>query len=180
MLKSSGQDGAFDYRRVNDIKKFLPSREHITMTPKMNPAASMAISRDIENDVDLIAAARGRDLGGTGDFNKSSGVGDGSNALVIAGLRHKEAMVDSKGTFSEFYTALIAKIGSQGEEARNRIESQAVVLKNLTNMRESVSGINLDEEMSNMVAFQHGYNAAARVITTMDEMLETIINRMGV
>ncbi len=180
VLKESGQNGAFDYRRVNDIRKFLPSREHITMTPKMNPAGSMAISKEIANDIDRIAAAKGRDVGGTGDFNKSDGVGDGTNALAIAGLRHKEAMVDSKATFSEFYTSLIAKIGSQGEEAQNRIESQTVVLKNLNNMRESVSGINLDEEMSNMVAFQHGYNAAARVITTMDEMLETIINRMGV
>ena len=53
-------------------------------------------------------------------------------------------------------------------------------MKNLTNLRESVSGINLDEEMANMVAFQHGYNAAARVISTMDTMLDVIINRMGV
>jgi flagellar hook-associated protein 1 FlgK len=87
-------------------------------------------------------------------------------------------MVDSKTTFTEFYTALIARIGSQGEESKDRIENQTTLLKNLENMRQSVSGINLDEEMANMVAFQHGYNASARVISTMDKMLETII-RLG-
>ena len=89
-------------------------------------------------------------------------------------------MVDTNTTFNDFYTAVISRTGTQGEEAKDRVKNQETLLKNLGNLRESVSGINLDEEMSNMVAFQHGYNAAARVITTMDKMLETIINRMGV
>jgi len=178
ILKQSGQQGSFDYRRVNDVVKFLPQKEHITITPKFNPAASMAVSREIAEDVDKIAAAKGNDIGGTGDYNSTNGIGDGTNALSIASLRHKAAMVDSKTTFSEFYTALIARIGSQGEETKDRIENQTTLLKNLENMRQSVSGINLDEEMANMVAFQHGYNASARVISTMDKMLETVI-RLG-
>jgi len=178
VLKQSGQQGAFDYRRVNDIVKFLPQKEHITITPKFNPAASMAVSREVSEDVDKIAAAKGADIGGTGDFNTSNGIGDGTNALAIASLRNKAAMVDSKTTFTEFYTALIGRVGSQGEEVKDRLENQGTLLKNLENMRQSVSGINLDEEMSNMVAFQHGYNASARVISTMDKMLETII-RLG-
>ena len=178
VLKQSGQLGSFDYRRVNDIVKFLPQKEHITITPKFNPAAHMAVSREISEDVDKIAAAKGNDVGGTGDFNTTNGIGDGTNALAIASLRHKPAMVDSKSTFSEFYTAIIARVGSQGEEAKDRVQNQTTLLKNLDNMRQSVSGINLDEEMANMVAFQHGYNASARVISTMDKMLETVI-RLG-
>jgi len=178
ILKQSGQQGSFDYRRVNDIVKFLPQKEHITITPKFNPAASMAVSREIVEDVDKIAASKGSDVGGTGDYNSTNGIGDGTNALAIASLRNKAAMVDSKTTFSEFYTALIARIGTQGEETKDRIVNQTTLLKNLENMRQSVSGINLDEEMANMVAFQHGYNASARVISTMDKMLETII-RLG-
>jgi flagellar hook-associated protein 1 FlgK len=180
ILKQSGRDGAFDYRRLNDISKFLPSREQITITPKFNPAAYMAVDDRVIRDVDLIAAARGKDIGGTGDFNTSNGIGDGSNALRLAGLRHKNGMVDKNTTFNDFYIALVSRIGTQGEEAKDRIKNQETLLKNLTNLRESVSGINLDEEMANMVAFQHGYNAAARVISTMDKMLDTIINRMGV
>ncbi len=180
ILKQSGPEGSFDYRRINDIIKFLPGREHITITPKFNPAAHMAVSDTILANVDRISAARGKDVGGTGDVNTSNGIGDGSNALRIAHIRHKNAMVDTNTTFNDFYTAVISRTGTQGEEAKDRVKNQETLLKNLTNLRESISGVNLDEEMANMVAFQHGYNAAARVITTMDHMLDTIINRMGV
>jgi len=180
VLKQSGQQGAFDYRRVDDIRKLLPGREHITIAPRLNPASYMAVSQSIISDVDRISAAQGKDSGGTGDFNKSNGIGDGTNALRLASLRHKEAMVDTNSTFNDFYTALISKIGAQGEESKDRIKNQETMLKNLANLRQSVSGVNLDEEMSNMVAFQHGYNAAARVINTVDKMLDVIINRMGV
>jgi flagellar hook-associated protein 1 FlgK len=179
VLRQSGAMGAFDYRRVNDIVKLLPDRERITITPQYNPAAHMAVSEAVMADVDKIAAAKGRDLGGTGDFNTTNGIGDGTNALRLAALRHKAAMVDKNATFNDFYVSLISRIGAQGEEAADRIKNQETLLKNLANLRESVSGINLDEEMANMIAFQHGYNASARVINTMDRMLETII-RLGV
>lgn len=178
VLKQSGPGGSFDYRRIDDIMKFIPQREHITVTPKFNPAAHMAVADTVMMDVDVIAASRGKDVGGTGDYNVTNGIGDGTNALQIANLRHKTSMVDTKSTFNEFYTALVSRIGSQGEETKNRIENQTVMLKNLENMRESISGINLDEEMAGMVAFQHGYNANARMISTIDKMLETII-RLG-
>jgi len=180
ILKQNGQNGAFDYRRINDIRKFLPGREHITITPKQNPASYLAVSRGILSDVDRISAARGKDIGGTGDYNRSNGIGDGSNALLMARTRHENAMVDNNTTFNNFYTSLISRIGTQGEESKDRIRNQETLLKNLNNLRESVSGINLDEEMANMVAFQHGYNASARVVSVMDRMLDTIINRMGV
>ena len=47
-------------------------------------------------------------------------------------------------------------------------------------MRDSVSGVNIDEELSDMIKFQHGYNASARFIAVVNEMLDTVINRMGV
>ena len=175
VLRQSGAQGSFDYRRIDDITKFNAQREHITITPKQNPAAYMAVSDEVLKNVDVIATSQGKDIGGTGDFNKSNGIGDGTNALRIANLRFKNAMVDSSTTFNDFYISLISRIGSQGEEAKDRVASQETLLKNLTNLRESVSGVNLDEEMANMVAFQHGYNANARMISTFDKMLETVI-----
>lgn len=180
ILRQSGADGAFDYRRVDDIRKLMPEREHITITPKFNPASNLEISDAVKYDVDTIAAAQGKDIGGTGDVNTTNGIGDGSNALRIARIRHKNGMVDRNTTFNDFYISLVSRIGTQGEEAKEMVKNQEALMKNLGNLRESVSGVNLDEEMANMVAFQHGYNAAARVITTMDRMLDVIINRMGV
>jgi len=142
--------------------------------------------RHLEDSGQLLVGVAGilKQSGAQGAFDykrvKTNGIGDGSNALAMAKLRHGVTMVDTNTTFSDFYTSIISRIGSQGEESRDRLSNQESILKNLGNLRESVSGINLDEEMSNMVAFQHGYNAAARVISTMDKMLETIINRMGV
>jgi len=139
----------------------------------------MEVDGAVMADVDKIAAAQGRDLGGTGDYNTTNGIGDGTNALRMAALRHRNAMVDRNTTFNDFYISLVSRIGAQGEEAQDRMKNQETLLKNLANLRESISGVNLDEEMANMVAFQHGYNATARVINMMDKMLETIL-RIGV
>ena len=180
VLKESGPQGSFDYRRLNDMRKFLGPSEHITITPKFDPAAYMQISDRVMNDVDTISAAQGIDVGGTGDFNTSNGIGDGSNSLRIAALRNQYTMVDKSVTFDDFYVSLISRVGSQGEESRDRFTNQETILKNLTNLRESISGINLDEEMTNMIAFQRGFEASARVMNVLNEMLNTIINRMGV
>jgi flagellar hook-associated protein 1 FlgK len=178
ILKQSGRQGAFDYQEINNIRKLLPDSEHITITPKFNPASYMAVSAEIKHDVNKIAAGQGKDVGGTGDFNKANGVGDGTNALRLANLKHKQTMIDTDSTFNDYYNSLISKIGTQGEESADRIKNQETLMTNLENLRESVSGVDLDEEMANMVAFQHGYNAAARVISTFDQMLDVII-RMG-
>lgn len=178
VLRQSGAQGSFDYRRLDDISKMNPPREHITIAPKQNPGSYLAVSEDIIRDIDRIAAAKGKDIGGTGDVNTSNGIGDGTNALRLAELRHKNAMVDSSSTFNDYYVSLISKIGAQGEESKDRVTNQETILKNLSNLRESVSGVNLDEEMASMVAFQHGYNANARMISTFDKMYETII-RLG-
>lgn len=175
VLQQSGQNGAFEYTELNAIQKLAPTDEHITLTPRLGPAGYMQVSQSIMEDVDTIAASQGQDTNGSGDYDRANGVGDGTNALRIANMRHKPAMVETNSTFNDFYISLISRIGAQGEEAQDRIDNQETVLSNLTNLRESVSGINLDEEMANMVAFQHGYNAAARLITTFDKMLETII-----
>lgn len=47
-------------------------------------------------------------------------------------------------------------------------------------MRDSISGVNIDEELADIIKFQHGYNAAAKFISTFNDMLDTVINRMGV
>ena len=89
-------------------------------------------------------------------------------------------MVGHAANSEEFYNALISKLGTESraaEDASLRLNDDLVTLNNL---RQSIMGVSLDEEMSNMVQFQHSYNAAARVISTMDTMLDVIINRMAV
>jgi flagellar hook-associated protein 1 FlgK len=84
------------------------------------------------------------------------------------------------GTFDGYYRVVISQIGVQGQEAMRQMELHDDILEQIDSRRQSTSGVSLDEELSNMITFQHAYNAAARAMTTFDEMLDKIINGMGV
>ena len=180
ILNSSGEAGAFDFRRIDEISKLRPALQDITLTPIFHPAAYLGVSNDVAGDPASIAAGRGKDVGGTGDYNTPGGEADGTNALMMASaLKQGSWMFGRSRNPDEFYNALISKLGSESRTAEDAVMRQKDNLKELNNLRQSVMGVSLDEEMSNMVQFQHAYNASARVINTMNELLDTIINRMG-
>ncbi len=74
---------------------------------------------------------------------------------------------------------MVARVGVDTDQANRLAEVQTGVLEAAETRRAATSGVSLDEEMSDMVRFQKSYNAAARMVTTVDEMLDTIISRMG-
>lgn len=92
----------------------------------------------------------------------------------------KPVMFDYSKTTDDFYNSLISRLGTEAREAKQEYTTQNELMVELENMRQSVMGVNLDEEMANMVQFQQSYNASARMISTLNEMLDTIINRLGV
>jgi flagellar hook-associated protein 1 FlgK len=98
---------------------------------------------------------------------------DGSNADKISQLRYATSGVDAS------YRQLIVQLGVQaGVTERNR-GIQGVITSSVDAARESVAGVNLDEEMTNMLSFQHAYAAAGRLVTAIDETLDVLINRTG-
>jgi flagellar hook-associated protein 1 FlgK len=92
-------------------------------------------------------------------------------ALAIAALRG--------GTADQGYSGLIGSVGSKVQGAKNEQANLQTTLTAIGNQRQSVSGVSLDEEMTNLITFQRGYQASARTLTTMDEMLETLIEHTG-
>jgi flagellar hook-associated protein 1 FlgK len=126
----------------------------------------------IQEDINLIAAAATDD--------PEVYAGDNSNALAIAALKNKLAMNNGVASFNDFYMAIIGKLGVQGQESGQMVANRSYIIEQLMNQRESVSGVSLDEEMTNMIKYQHAYSAAARIITAMDQCLETLIFRLGV
>ncbi|MDX9870881.1 MAG: flagellar hook-associated protein FlgK [Clostridia bacterium] len=82
-------------------------------------------------------------------------------------------------TFDDFFRSSVAQLGVITMEAERMTDNQNLLLNQLQNKRETISGVSLDEEMTNMIRYQHAYTAAARLITTMDEMLDLIVNRLG-
>lgn len=180
VLNSSGEAGAFDFRRVNEISRLRAPLQDITLTPVFHPAAYLRVSQQVAGDPASIAAGRGKDVGGTGDYNQAGGQSDGANALLIAaGLKQASRMIGRHENPEQFYNALISRLGTESRTARDAALRQKDDLVHLNSMRQSVMGVSLDEEMSNMVQFQHSYNASARVINTLDQMLDLIINRLG-
>ena len=97
----------------------------------------------------------------------------GHNTVVAASL------YSPSQTTTDFYAGLIGKIGTASSQAAEMSTNQQLVVDQLTTRVQEVSGVSLDEEATDMVRFQHAYQAAARVITTMDEMLNTLINGTG-
>lgn len=106
-------------------------------------------------------------------------MGDGSNALAMARLAEATIMMSGKATFSSFYNGVISELGVDSAQALFMTESEGIILDNLKNWDSSISGVSIDEEVTNLVRYQHSYAAAARVITVIDEILELITTRMG-
>ena len=74
---------------------------------------------------------------------------------------------------------LIGQLGFAAQASTRRTEIQATVTEQVDASREAQSGVNLDEEMTNLLTYQRGYEAASRVLTTIDSMLDQLINRTG-
>ncbi len=105
--------------------------------------------------------------------------GDGSIAGRIADLRTALLFGSGTQTAADTYAGLVSGIGSDSRQSVEMADNQALVVDHLTTRRESISGVSLDEEATDMIKFQHAYQAAARVITAVDEMLDQLINRTG-
>jgi flagellar hook-associated protein 1 len=101
--------------------------------------------------------------------------GDNSNVLAFAALRDLSVM-DDGSTFEDFYRDLVAGLGVQAGEFKDRLDTQASLALQLENQREQVSGVNIDEEAVNMIEFQRAFQASARFIGVIDDLLNTLIN----
>ncbi|RNC29581.1 MAG: Flagellar hook-associated protein 1 [Candidatus Dichloromethanomonas elyunquensis] len=149
-------------------------------------AANITVNSIIMNDLDRIA---------TGSKSNTISVGDGSVALAIAAISQGWGSISTQiannifgtngakpvnaASFGDYYSAAIAQMGVDVQQSERMSEGQSVLVNHMTNLRESSSGVSLDEEMVNLVKFQKSYSAAARIVTMLDSMYEKILG-MGV
>jgi len=130
-------------------------------------AAYISLADDILADASNIAAS----------FNGA--IGDGSNALRLASLKDERFMSNGTSTPGDYFSSMISELGVQAQKAARMVEHQEVLLGHLERLDASVSGVSLDEELTKLVQYQHAFAAASRLITTVDEAIDVIINRMG-
>lgn len=120
---------------------------------------------------DLIATPAGVAASGTG------ALGDNSVAIAVSNIK-AERFINNQ-TIGDVYSAFVSAIAGQANQANSMSNTLNLAAKQLNAQKDSVAGVSLDEELSNMIKFQQSYNAAARVFSVIDEMLDVTINRMG-
>jgi flagellar hook-associated protein 1 FlgK len=172
VLAGTGAAGAYDFAQADAVNALAAGAE-FGVAPVYNPSAYITINSAIQNDVQCVAAGY---LSPSGDVF----AGDGRAAVEIAAIRNTSVMVGSMRTFDDFFADSVTNVGLKGEQAEANHLSQAAIMDDLRNMRESISGVNIDEELAEIMKFQHGYNAAAKFITVWDSLIDTIINKLGV
>ena len=96
-----------------------------------------------------------------------------------AGTKYQPTL-GATASLNSFYSSVIGTLGIQSDGASRVVANQKTLVAQIENWRQSTCGVNMDEEMSDMIRFQKGYNAAARLLTTMDEMYDKLINSTGV
>lgn len=126
---------------------------------------SLKLNKQLEKDVGRIAVA-----------SKANAPGDNTVANAIHSLQFKTVMSNGKTTFDDYYNKKVAEVGLLSKQIGSELESQKFSVDQLKNMRESLSGVSLDEEAAKMIEFQKSFEASAKMIQMADQMFDTIIN----
>ncbi len=128
-------------------------------------AASIQVNSALVANPELIQAA-----------GPSGAAGDNQTALALAQLANTKIAGLNNQTFSDSYNQSVAQLGQSLATANTQVSDQQAVQTMLQNQRNSVSGVSIDEEMTNLVSFQRAYEASAKLVNTVDQMLTTVIN----
>ena len=117
----------------------------------------------------------------TGDLNNIAASGDGNSgdngtAIGIAGLRNQKSLSGGTDTIEEFYNTLLGVVGSKSKEAQTMAENHRLFSSQIENRRQGVQGVSLNDEAAQLILFQRAYQAAARTVGIIDELMEVTIN----
>jgi flagellar hook-associated protein 1 FlgK len=130
-------------------------------------AKNISLSEDIQLDVSNIFTS-----------TVAGQVGNGEVLQSLINFRH-DPKIFNEGTPEDYMRALITNLGIDAQQAQRFSTNQSTILKQINNRRSSNSGVSLDEEMSNMLKFQHAYNASAKLISTLQEVYNVLVNGLG-
>ncbi|MFZ5760732.1 MAG: flagellar hook-associated protein FlgK [Thermodesulfobacteriota bacterium] len=188
IINASGQSTPWVHAAVHDNRLVLtPDADHqfafggdtsnFLATAGLNTffsgssAASIGLNAVVSGNTDHIAA-------GTVSARGEIYSGDHSNALLITNIQRDEAVHfigGNTGTLDGFYNALVGDIGLKGRTVTRDYEYNQLVTDQMNTMRDATSGVSLDEEMADLIKFQQAYSAAAKLITSADEMMRTLL-----
>jgi flagellar hook-associated protein 1 FlgK len=154
---------------------------NFTVLNNLPNGLSLTISTDINNrNYDPVPVPPVADIY---SFSVPQGNASGDNATLLTNkLKNPTAETSglSGSSLDGFYSSMIGELGVKAQNSSRLEENQQTLVDQIENWRQATAGVNIDEEMTNMIRFQKGYNAAARIMTSIDEMLDKLINGTGV
>ncbi len=169
---SSGSSISFFQQKgiTVSISGSAASGDRFVISASENSSSIMAVNSTVELNTKKVAAA------------KSAASGDGDNALSIGALQSSLIVGGSGGaasgtyTFNDYYNAVVGTVGLDTSTAKENVKQREAVKLQLENRRENISGVSLDQEMIDLIKFQQAYGAAAKLISTVDELLDTLLS----
>ena len=152
---------------VNDIHKNGFGLDNSTGLNLFNPdktsAQTIELNESIVNDTDKLAAS-----------DVPNAAGNGQQALAIGALSDADNLIDGKSV-TEFTIDTVAGVGAEINEIETSLSSSESALSFVENQQESLSGVNIDEELANMIKFQNSFQASARVLNTAQTMFDSLL-----
>jgi flagellar hook-associated protein 1 FlgK len=130
-------------------------------------ASNIAVNTKLREDPHLVSGAL------------SSLEGDNSNAVRFTDLRNKLSFGTKGLTIDEYYQTLVGNIAIETNRANELVTTHDLIFTNLKNLKEETSGISTDEEAADLLKFQRSYQASARFVSVVSDLLDTLINRLG-
>lgn len=140
--------------------------------PNMANAREIRLSAAIADNLAKIAAAAPH----PDNANIPAGAGDGNIALAVAQIQHERLLSGGTKTIEGFYSELVGRIGAESQKSIRDHEGQSLVMEQVSNRRENMRGVSINEEASDLILFQRAYQAAARLVSVVDELMQTVLN----
>jgi flagellar hook-associated protein 1 FlgK len=173
LLAGRGPEGAYDWGGPDAAIALSGGTNSFSVAPVAHPSGWIEVNPALLRDAGSVAS-------GFGQNGRTANPGNGEAAMAISNIRYSKVMVGKEKTFDDYFAEAVGYIGELGQQSRDMLDTSEQKMKDLIERRQSVAGVNINEELADLLRFQHGYNAAARFITTVNTMLDTLINRMGV
>jgi flagellar hook-associated protein 1 FlgK len=164
-------DGRLRIESANDNVRFSFAEDTTGLLAALGMAGifsgsgtfDLGINADLEANPRRLAAGRSTDEG------------DSSNAIALLNLRGRP-LVDGRESFEAFLQSVIGRVGVETSDFQQRREAAALATQQLENQRQRISGVNIDEEAIQMLTFQRAFQASARFVVVVDNLLETLIS----
>jgi len=131
-------------------------------------AQKLALSQEVHESVGNIAVAL-----------QPGAPGDNRNALAISNLQNVHLFNNGRTTADDFYNSIVSDVGVASARNKEALTQNRSIIAQLGKVRDQVSGVSIDEETTNLMQFQHAFDASAKVIKTADEMLDTVLKLRG-